>query len=113
MTPKQVLAQFSTVIISPLNKYVFDQSYNTENMTLIATLEKFETPLFLKNSDFASLNASRASRIVLKKPPPFTRFLVAHVYALIPDWPPGHSLNVTVLPSVKLCRIQIWTSSQL
>ena len=48
MTPTQVLAQFSPVIISPLNKYVFDKSYNTENMTLIATSEKFETPLFLK-----------------------------------------------------------------
>ena len=59
MTPKQVLAQFSPVIISPLNKYVFDKSYITENMTLIATPEKFETPLFLKNSVFAPLNASR------------------------------------------------------
>ena len=50
MTPKQVLAQFSPVIISPLNKYVFDKSYNTENMTLITNPEKFETPLFLKNA---------------------------------------------------------------
>ena len=69
--PKQVLAQFSPVIISPLNKYVFDKSYNTENMTLITTPEKFETPLFLKNGVFAPLNASR---VVFKKTPPFTRF---------------------------------------
>ena len=43
-------------------------------MTLIATPEKFETPLFLKNGVFAPLNAPLASRVVLKKTHPFTRF---------------------------------------
>ena len=94
MTPKQVLAQFSPVIISPLNKYVFDKSYNTENMTLIATPEKFETPLFLKNGVFAPLNASRASRVVFKKTPPFTRFsgracVRSHTWLA----PPGETLH--------------------
>ena len=58
MTPKQVLAQFRQWK-SPLNKYFFDKSYDIENMTLIATPEKFETPFFLKNCVFAPLNASR------------------------------------------------------
>ena len=53
MTPKQVLAQISPVKISPLNKGFFHKSYTTENMTLIAIPEKFETPLFLKNGVFA------------------------------------------------------------
>ena len=51
-------------------------------MTLIATPEKFQTPLFLKNSVFAPLNTSRASRVVLKKHPPFYVFFWSRMCTL-------------------------------
>ena len=101
MTPKQVLAQFSPVIISPLNKYIFDKRYNTENMTLIATPEKFETPLFLKNGVFAPLNASRVGFF---KNTPFYAFFWSRMCTLsYLTGPPGFLPGSTPLQLVPQC----------
>ena len=82
--------------ISPLNKYYFDKSYIVDKHDPNHDKRRNHA-LITEKQCFAPLNATYTS---FKKKHPFLRvFLVAHVYALIPDCPspgpiaPNHTLQ--------------------